>query len=131
MEKLKAIFLLILLWVLAYEATFEMPKSNKEYQENGISVYATITNIDVGIRGRKSYQCEYINATGQEMQAKLLLNKFEGNIGEVVLGYYLPDTPNEVYCPPSKVLSYGIIIFVDGIVIFFTLFLISALFGKS
>lgn len=129
MRVIKIFIILIMLWVLAYVVTFNA--SDKEYKENGTKVIATISDIHSGARGRKSYECTYYNEQGQLVEAYLILNKLGGEIGDVVEGYYLKDTPNEVYCEPSKLLKYGIIVFVDAIAIFYTVFVVSCFFQKE
>lgn len=127
MEKLKNVIVFIVLWIFAYLVTFDMPKTDRQYQDEGIQVYATITNVMHNIRGRgNSYQCEYVNAEGKNVTAQLILNQINGEVGQVVEGYYLAETPGKVYCPPSKLLRYGLIIMVDGLAIMVTI----AVFSK-
>lgn len=130
MDNLKVIFFLILFWILAYTVTFVAPDKEKEYEERGITVSATITDVQIRPRGQKGYQCTYVNQEGQKVQAYLILNKLNGDVGEIVQGKYLPENPSEVYCSPSKILKYGLMIVIDGITILLTVFIIVAVFGK-
>lgn len=130
MEKMKAIVVMIVLWILAYTVTFTTSDVDKQYQEEGIPVSATITSVEYRLRGKRSYQCTYINENGQKVQAYLILNKFSGDVGDVVQGMYLPDEPNEVYCQPSKLLIYGLMIVIDGLALFVTVIVLLALFDK-
>lgn len=131
MERLKSIFYVIVFWVLAFMVTFGAQDEEKQYEEQGIEVFATITDVQAGRKGKKSYQCTYVNENGQKVEAYLILNKLGGEVGQVVQGRYLPENPNEVYCPPNKLLKYGLMIVVDGLAILLTVFLIMGMLGNN
>lgn len=132
MEKLKIAFVFIALWVFAFLVTFHLPKTDRQYRQEGTKVYATITKVTPSVRAGHgdSYECEYVNAEGKNVSAHLILNKMSGEVGQVVEGYYLAEKPGEVYCPPSKLLSYGLMIVADGLAIMLTFFIVVGLFSK-
>lgn len=111
MDSLKKVMMLLILWCGSIMVTLTWGDAEEEYDERGIEVTATITQIDTGFRGRKSYQCTYTNAQGQRVEARLTLNKFGGEVGQVVIGKYLPEEPQHVYCEASNLLKYGVLIF--------------------
>ena len=117
MDWFKTIFVLIALWVLAYLVTFNGPKQDKEYLDNGIQVQATISSVKRGIRGTKSYSCTYMNENGEQVSAYLILNKMNGEIGQIVTGYYLPEDPGTVWCKPDDAFMLIFTIIVDALAI--------------
>lgn len=131
MERLKLFVFTVGMWIVAFFVTFDPDDVEKRYQEEGIPVTATISHITRLPKGKRNYQCTYNNIDGQQVSAYLILNQFNGEVGQVVEGFYLPEEPGKVYCPPSKILKYGIIIFVDAIAILLTVVLFADLFGRK
>lgn len=131
MDWFKTIFVLIALWAFAYLFTFNSPKQDKEYLDNGIQVQATISNVKSGIRGNKSYSCTYVNENGEQVSAYLILNQLNGEIGQIVTGYYLPEDPETVWCKPDDAFMLIATIVVDALAIGFTILCVPALFPNS
>lgn len=121
MNWFKTIFFLIALWAMAYMVTFNAPKQDKEYLDNGIQVQATISSVRNGIRGNKSYSCTYVNENGEQVSAYLILNRINGERGQVVTGYYLPEDPKTVWCKPDDVFMLIITIIIDALAIGLTM----------
>lgn len=126
MDWFKTIFVLIALWAFAYLITFNSPKQDKEYLDNGIQVQATISNVKSGIRGNKSYSCTYVNENGEQVSAYLILNQLNGEIGQIVTGYYLPEDPETVWCKPDDAFMLVFTIIVDALAIGLTMLCIYA-----
>lgn len=113
MRKLKLVFYTAAFLFAAYCSTFEVPKDNQYYKENGILVYATITEVKHSIRGRESYICEYTNIEGKTVTAQLLYNRLHGEFGQIVEGYYLPEEPKKVYCLMNTPFYYVAVTIID------------------
>lgn len=131
MDWFKTIFLLIALWGMAYMVTFHAPKQDKEYLENGIQVQATISSVKRGIRGAKSYYCTYVNESGEQVSAELILNQTNGECGQIVTGYYLPEKPGTVWSKPDDAFMLLLTIFIDALAIGFTILCAPALVPNS
>lgn len=117
MDWFKTIFFIIGLWVLAYLVTFNAPKQDKEYLDNGIQVQATISSATNSIIGSGSYSCTYVNENGEQVSAELILNQTNGEIGQIVTGYYLPEKPGTVWCKPDDAFMLVFTIIVDALAI--------------
>lgn len=122
MEKWKFIAFTIGLWVIAYFATFD-PAGN-DYLKRGIKVQAEIDKVTTKIKHANEYHCFYINDKGEKVNAYLILNGFDGTLGQVVEGYYLPEEPNTVWCEPKKGFSLAFTLIVDGLAIGMTILLV-------
>lgn len=120
MKSLKNVMMLLILWCGSIVVTLSWGDVEEEYDERGIEVAATITRVDTGLRGRKSYLCTYTNEQGQIVEARLTLNKFGGEVGQVVTGKYLPEDPQHVFCKASNLLRYGVLIFFYLLTILYT-----------
>ncbi|MBQ9983103.1 MAG: hypothetical protein IJP29_00785 [Lachnospiraceae bacterium] len=111
MGKFKAFLVMIALWAALFFLIFDPTGVQKNYDERGIEVTATITEVTNGVKMRKYYTCTYYNDVGQEVTARLTLNRFGGEVGQVVEGKYLPETPEHVYCEASTGLKIGVAVF--------------------
>ncbi|MBR1599865.1 MAG: hypothetical protein IJ661_13280 [Lachnospiraceae bacterium] len=125
MDWFKFFFFLIGLWVLAYMLTFD-PAGN-DYLENGIKVEATISQKTPKIRNGYDYNCYYINDKGEKVTAYLILNQTNGELGQVVEGYYLPDEPKTVWCEPGKGFMLVFTLIVDVLAVGMTILFIFAI----
>lgn len=97
----KDYFCAILFWLSLVIFFFNPYDVEKEHDERGIDVIATVTEVETTIRNRKSYTCTYYNADGELVEARLTANQFDVEVGSVLEGKYLPETPNHVYCKAS------------------------------
>ena len=126
MDWFKTIFFIIGLWVLAYLVTFNSPKQDREYLDNGIQVQATISSATNSIIGSGSYSCTYVNENGEQVSAELILNQTNGEVGQIVTGYYLPEKPGTVWCKPDDAFMLVFTIIVDALAIGCTLLCVYA-----
>ncbi len=113
--------MLVVLWVGSIVITFSFGDVEKEYDERGIEVTATITEVIPRPRFHTDYRCTYYNNQGQKVKASLILNQFGGEVGQVVVGKYLPESPGEVYCEASNALKYGVVVFFYLLTILYTI----------
>ncbi len=118
MEKLKFVLITIAMWIFAYLITFDPTGNN--YLKNGIKVNAEISQITPRIRSGCDYECFYINDKGEKVSAELILNQFNGELGQVVEGYYLPEKPNTVWCKGKSGFMLVFTLIVDGLAILMT-----------
>lgn len=130
MDKLKLFFMVVAFWIFAYLITINNAKSDKDYDERGIEVPATIYEVTPGVRrGHESYTCFYLDEKGERVYAELILNQFDGKVGDVVIGRYLPESPDKVYCKPDAFFMLGFQIVVVGLAIILTVFFVLTTFG--
>lgn len=122
MEKLKFVAVTIGLWVLAIFLTFD-PTGN-DYLKRGIKVQAEIDQVTTRIKYGNDYHCFYINDKGEKVNAYLILNGFDGEPGQKVEGYYLPEEPNTVWCEPKKGFMLAFTLIVDALAIGMTILLV-------
>lgn len=119
-------------WFVVCSIYGYLRQCSTDYEERGIEVQATIYEVTPGVRrGHQSYTCYYLNEKGERVYAELILNKFNGQVGAVVTGKYLPETPEKVYCKPSKILMIGLMVFVDGLAILLTVFFVLTLLPEK
>ncbi len=131
MDWFKYTFWVIAFWVLAYLITFNAPKQDKKYLEEGIQVNATISNVQYKLKGTNNYSCTYINENGEQVSAALILNQTDGKQGQVVTGYYLPEDPKTVWCKPNDGFMLILTIIFDALAIGSTLLLIYAFISNA
>ncbi|MDO5155406.1 MAG: DUF3592 domain-containing protein [Eubacteriales bacterium] len=117
--KMKCFLWMAGFWIAAIVCSVQIKKIDADYRERGIAVQATIYDIKPVVR-HKEYTCYYLNDAGKRVYANLTLNRSEGYVGQVVEGYYLPETPNYVYCFASKGLKFIVLGAFYGFAIIFT-----------
>ncbi len=91
-------FAAIMFWIMLGILLFNPHDVEKEHEERGITVVATVTELEKSIRNRESYKCTYYNEKGELVEAMLTPNKFNVEIGQTLERKYLPETPGHVYC---------------------------------
>ncbi len=122
MNKLKFVLFTIAMWIFAYLITFDPTGNN--YLKNGIKVNAEISQITPRIRSGYDYECFYTNDKGEKVTAELILNQFNGELGQVVEGYYLPEKPNTVWCKAKSGFMLVFTLIIDGLAILMTALMI-------
>ncbi len=75
----------------------------KEYEERGIDVEATVTDV-VRIRKNRFVTAEYVAPDGSVISASAAMNRASVRVGDVFIGKVLPEKPYEVYDMPSETL---------------------------
>lgn len=121
MEKLQQFIVMVALWAFAIVLVVKPEIVEGDYDERGIEVTATITEVMDAPRFREYYTCTYYNDEGREIRARLVLNRFDGEVGQVVIGKYLPETPELVHCEASDGLMIGLKVAIFVLAIFVTL----------
>lgn len=110
MKRFLAIIVFAALAVAMPYVIYKLYTNDKELNDKGIDVEATIVSAEGGI-GSREIKVEYKNKKGETVTAKGIINDGKYDEGREFNGKYLPDDPKTVYLPAKRTLKwlvYGI-----------------------